>query len=98
MQQTLAPLFIEEQIEQTLFGTTDAEKSEINAKIDIVSKRIKSVTKINGIIVFDPIVKGENIWYNMDKCPDRYKALIEKSTEREYYYPIQYANIEFNTK
>jgi len=85
---------LDAQIENVLFGQSDTEKMEVIRKIKTVSENVNNIVKISGKKVYDPIVKGENIFYNLQKCPEMWREKL--GDERIYYYPIQYANIEFN--
>ena len=79
---TLEPIGIEKQIEDTLSGIVrdfSDKKKEIKNNID-------KVKKINGKSVYNVIMDGDYLRYNLKPRNDG--KLI-------YYYPIQYANIEF---
>ena len=79
---TLKPISIGTQIEDVLSGIVrdfSDKKKEIKNNID-------KVKKINGKKVYNVIMDGDYLHYNLKPRNDG--QLI-------YYYPVQYANIEF---
>jgi len=93
----LQPIRYENQIEDVFVEVKIETKVLIKAKIDRVAKNITNVSKINGIKVYDTVVIGNDIWYNLKPVTEEIKARFENcatSLAREYYYPIQYARIE----
>lgn len=81
------------QIEDCLIGESAETAASKKLKIEFTEKNINSVISVNGSKVFYPIVKGADIWYCLQKAPESWK--VTDQTERHYYYPIQYANIQF---
>lgn len=79
---TLKPIGIENQIEDTLSGIT----RDFSDKKNKIKKNIDKVKKINGTKVYNVIIDGDDLRYNLRRRDDG---------ELLYYYPIQYANIEF---
>lgn len=79
---TLEPIGIENQIEDTLSGIV----RDISDKKNEIKKNIDKVKKINGKKVYNVAMDGDYLHYNLKQRNDG--KLI-------YYYPIQYANIEF---
>ena len=82
----LTPIGIETQIEDCIFGKSRKQETIISDKIKLVSENCDKIKMINGSKVFNTIVDGENIRYNLRNRTDG---------DHKYYYPIQYANIEF---
>jgi len=89
---TTEPIGIETQIENILFGISETEKTETENKILFVSEHVSEIIKINGKKVFNVIVDGNNVCYDLSKY-----QRAENDNYRVYYYPIKYANIEFKT-
>jgi hypothetical protein len=87
-----APIGIETQLENILFGISETEKTETENKIFLVSEHVSEIVKINGKKVFNVIVDGDNLCYDLSKY---HRA--EADNYRVYYYPIKYADIEFKT-
>lgn len=79
---TLKPIGIENQIEDTLSGIT----RDFSDKKNKIKKNIDKVKKINGTKVYNVMIDGDDLRYNLRRRDDG---------ELLYYYPIQYANIEF---
>ncbi len=99
----LQPIAIETQIENVLFGTPQTETDRIKEKVKVITDNIEKVQKINGSRAYDVIVEGDNIYYNLTPIPEKFKKLfpnllkvVNGKTQhtRDYYYPIQYAEIE----
>lgn len=80
------PIGIETQIMDVLFGVSSEQIDKTTEKIKFVSENYGKIKRINGSKVFNAIVDGENIRYNLRNRTDG---------DCKYYYPIQYANIEF---
>lgn len=78
----LKPISTETQIEDTLNGFV----RDFSYKKNEIKKNIDKVKKINGKKVYNVIIDGDYLQYNLRQRKDG--KLI-------YYYPIQYANIEF---
>jgi len=101
---TLQPIGIETQIENVLFGTPQSETDRVKEKVKILTDNITSIEKVNGSKVYDVFIctDFDNIYYNLEPTPERFKNLIEVTKDkkvhhtRKYYYPIQYAKIEFS--
>lgn len=89
----LTPIGTENQLEDVLCGESNDQKQDVQSKINFVANNIDKVKKVNGKKVYNPIVSGKNIEYNLQRCPRQFAHLLN-SAERMYYYPIQYANIE----
>ena len=79
---TLESIGIENQIEDALNGIV----RDFSDKKNEIKKGIDKVKKINGKKVYNVIMDGDYLHYNLKPRNDG--KLI-------YYYPIQYANIEF---
>ena len=79
---TLEPIGLENQIEDTLSGIV----RDFSDKKNEIKKNIDKVKKINGKKVYNVIIDGDYLYYNLKPRNDG--KLI-------YYYPVQYANIEF---
>ena len=79
---TLEPIGIENQIEDTLSGIV----RDISDKKNEIKKNIDKVKKINGKKVYNVTMDGDSLYYNLKPRNDG-KSI--------YYYPVQYANIEF---
>ena len=79
---TLEPIGIEKQIEDALSGIV----RDISDKKNEIKKNIDKVKKINGKKVYNVTMDGDSLYYNLKPRNDG--KLI-------YYYPVQYANIEF---
>ena len=79
---TLEPIGIESQIEDTLSGIV----RDISDKKKEIKNNIDKIKKINGKSVYNVIIDGDYLRYNLKKRNDG---------ELVYYYPVQYANIEF---
>ncbi len=79
---TLEPISLETQIEDTL----SAIVRDISDKQNEIKKNIDKVKKINGKKVYNVTMDGDSLYYNLKPRNDG--KLI-------YYYPVQYANIEF---
>lgn len=79
---TLKPIGIENQIEDVLSGVV----RDFSDKKNEIKKNIDKVKKINGKRVYNVIIDGDYLRYNLRARNDG---------ELLYYYPIQYANIEF---
>jgi len=82
-----APIGIETQIENVLTGQSEQEKAQAQEKIQYTKDHVGEIETINGTNVYDVIVDGENIRYNLKK--------MGTEAVRKYYYPIQYADITF---
>ena len=79
---TLEPIGIEKQIEDALSGIV----RDFSDKKNEIKKNIDKVKKINGKKVYNVIMDGDYLYYNLKPRNDG---------ELIYYYPVQYANIEF---
>ena len=79
---TLEPIGIETQIEDTLSGIV----RDFSDKKNEIKKNIDKVKKINGKKVYNVTMDGDSLYYNLKPRNDG---------ELIYYYPVQYANIEF---
>ncbi len=101
----LQPIEIETQIENVLFGTPQTETDRVKEKVKTLIGNTEKVHKINGKKVYDVIIDTDfnNVYYNLTPTPERFKKLypnllhvINGTTQhtRDYYYPIQYAEIE----
>lgn len=90
----LKPIGLENQLEDLLYGQPEDQKKLLFDKIKQTTENINRIKKINGSPVFDPIIDGEYIRYNLSETSERIKRLFP-TEERDYYYPIQYADIEF---
>ena len=78
----LSSICIDKQIEDTLNGIF----RDFSDKKTSLKKNIDKVKKINGKKVYNVTMDGDYLHYNLRQRNDG--KLI-------YYYPIQYANIEF---
>jgi hypothetical protein len=78
----LKPIGVRTQIEDTLSGIT----RDFSDKKNEIKKNINKVKKINGKKVYNVLMDGDYLHYNLRQRKDG--KLI-------YYYPIQYATIEF---
>ncbi len=87
------PIAIDKQIDNVLFGQSDNEIKEVNKKVEFIVTNIDKVISVNGSVVFNPMVIDGNIWYNLSKPPKMFEHILN-SNARDYYYPIQYANIK----
>jgi len=79
---TLEPIGIEKQIEDALSGIV----RDFSDKKNEIKKNIDKVKKINGKRVYNVVMDGDYLYYNLKSRNDG---------ELIYYYPVQYANIEF---
>ena len=79
---TLEPIGLETQIEDTLSEIV----RDISDKKNEIKKNIDKVKKINGKKVYNVTMDGDSLYYNLKPRNDG--KLI-------YYYPVQYADIEF---
>jgi len=79
---TLKPIGVRTQIEDTLNGII----RDFSDKKNEIKKNINKVKKINGKKVYNVLMDGDYLRYNLRHRKDG--KLI-------YYYPIQYATIEF---
>ena len=79
---TLESIGIENQIEDTLSGIV----RDFSDKKNEIKKNIDRVKKINGKKVYNVAMDGDYLRYNLKPRNDG---------ELIYYYPVQYANIEF---
>lgn len=79
---TLEPIGIEKQIEDALNGIV----RDFSDKKNEIKKNIDKVKKINGKRVYNVVMDGDHLYYNLKSRNDG---------ELIYYYPVQYANIEF---
>lgn len=79
---TLESIGIETQIEDVLIGIV----RDISDKKNEIKKNIDKIKKINGKKVYNVIIDGDDLHYNLRPRNDG--KLI-------YYYPLQYANVEF---
>jgi hypothetical protein len=79
---TLEPIGLSTQIEDVLSGIV----RDISDKKKEIKNNIDKVKKINGKKVYNVIIDGDYLRYNLKKRNDG---------ELVYYYPVQYANIEF---
>lgn len=75
----------ENQINNILFGSSEIDK--VMEKVNILTENINRIKKVNGSKVYDVLIDDKYIYYNLRP--------FKKPSDREYYYPIQYANIEF---
>lgn len=91
----LKPIGLENQLEDLLYGQPEDQKAMIFDKIKQTAENIDRVKKINGSPVFDPVIDGEYIRYNLSETSEKIKRLFPTTKERTHYYPIQYAFIEF---
>lgn len=91
-----APIGLPNQLEDVLQGgPTNEQQAAVLEKIRITSRAIDSVIRINRVEVFLPEVRGADIFYFL-KDPRKSPLYKEDmKLERPYYYPIQYAEIEF---
>ncbi|HBH47671.1 MAG TPA: hypothetical protein DDX98_03485 [Bacteroidales bacterium] len=87
----LKAIGIENQINDALFGPSDNQIKLVKQKIDFVKRNASKVIKVNGDKVYDVIIDEDNIRYNLLKCPAEFIQFMKQ----KYYYPIQYAHIEF---
>lgn len=79
--ETIEPIGIENQIEDTLSGIV----RDFSDKKNEIKKNIDRVKKINGKRAYNVIMDGDYLYYNLKPRNDG---------ELIYYYPVQYANIE----
>ena len=79
---TLEPIGLETQIEDTLSGIV----RDISDKKKEIKNNIDKVKKINGKKAYNVTMDGDVLRYNLRRRDDG---------ELLYYYPIQYASIEF---
>jgi len=101
---TLQPIGIETQIENVLFGTPQSETERVKEKVKLLIENIDKIEKVNGTKAYDVIIDTDfdNIYYNLEPTPERFKNLIEVTKDkkvhhtRKYYYPIQYAKIDLS--
>jgi len=86
------PIGIDNQIEDALEGQTPEQKAEIDKKVKRVTSNVDNITKINGKKVYDVSIDKErgDLRYNLRKSG--------KNENQKYYYPIQYADIEYDTQ
>jgi hypothetical protein len=88
-----SPIGIETQIENVLSGSeSDSEKKAIEKKVEYARKNISNIKKMNGSKVYDLSIEQDefDVWkfrYNLKKTG--------KSTGQKYYYPVQFAEIEY---
>jgi aspartate-semialdehyde dehydrogenase len=100
----LQPIGTEVQIENVLFSTPQSETDRVKEKVKILTDNITSIEKVNGSKVYDVFICSDfdNIYYNLEPTPEVFKNLLQVTEEkkvqhtRKYYYPIQYAKIEFS--
>jgi hypothetical protein len=79
---TLEPIGLETQLEDLLNGVV----RDISDKKNEIKRNIDKVKKINGKKVYNVTMDGDYLRYNLKPRNDG---------ELIYYYPVQYANIEF---
>lgn len=91
----LQPIGIDNQIQDAIQGASDKQAKELKKKIEFVNSNIDKIQKINGKKVFYPTTEGEYIYYHLQKAPKWLEEEILTHKKRKYYYPIQYASIEF---
>lgn len=94
--ETLKPIGIENQIEDVLFGETQEQKTAKEKKVEFTKNNIDKITSINGSKVFDLRIDDDDIFYNLKPAPETWKQYFKDGKFQSYYYPIQYAQIEFN--
>lgn len=95
--QILNPIYTDRQIFNVLEGIKPDEQKAVKNKIEIVKKQLSKITHINGSKVYHCTVIEDNIFYSLTKCPDNLLHFLKHTEEREYYYPIQYAKITFQS-
>lgn len=71
-----------------ILGLTEPEKALIASKIDHTRDNIKAIVKINDTKIYYPEFGSDSIFYQLSPDP----------CSPQYYYPIQYAKIEFKLK
>ena len=76
------PIGLSTQIEDTLSGFV----RDFSDKKNKIKNNIDKIKKINGKSVYNVIIDGDYLRYNLKKRNDG---------ELIYYYPIQYSHIEF---
>ena len=81
------------QIEDCILGMSAENTNSLNLKIEFTKKHIAEIISLNGSKIYYPIIKDDNIYYCLSKAPEW--LTITDKTERQYYYPIQYAEIIF---
>lgn len=91
----LKPIGLENQLEDLFNGQPEGQKKLLFDKIKQTTENINRIKKINGTPVFDPVVDGKNIYYNLTETSENIKRLLPITKKRTHYYPIQYADIEF---
>lgn len=77
------PIGLENQIGDAIEGPSEADLKLTTEKSGRVKQNLSSITKINGKKVYNPTIEGENIEYYL------------KRGGKQYYYPIKYAEIEY---
>ena len=85
----------EKQVEDCLFGQSQEDKDSVNLKVEFTKNHLSDIIEINGSKVFNPTVKGNDIWYWLQAPPAWWKGFITDADKRSHYYPIQYAEITF---
>lgn len=104
---TLQPIGIETQIENVLFGIPQTETDKVKEKVKFLTDNLDKIEKVNGTKVYDVFIctDFDNIYYNLEPTPERFKKVLSNLIQvvngktqhtRDYYYPIQYAKIEFS--
>jgi hypothetical protein len=81
------PIGIESQIDDVLGGQSESDKKKVTEKIQYATENVNSIEKINDAKVYNVIVDGNNLRYNLKNTG--------KNTDQKYYYPVQYAKIEY---
>ena len=83
---TLKSVGVDKQIEKYISSQSEEEKELVFKKIQEVKERLTQIVRVNGNKVFKVSIKEERIIYS-----------LKENSNVLYYYPIQYAQIEFDT-
>jgi DNA repair protein RadC len=93
-QQQQDPIGIDNQIDDALQGQSEEQIKQVEDKAKYATDNVERITKINGKNVYDvSVLFNDGI---MQRWELRYNLKrTGKNTDQKYYYPVQYANIEY---
>ncbi len=60
---------------------------QLEDKINFVSENLAQIVKVNDSKVYNPSLEGDTLYY-----------YLRAKSKTRYYYPVQYAKIEFELK
>ena len=80
------PIGMETQLQDALEGPDKETQDSVRKKVEYTTTNVDKIHKINGSKVYNVTVDQGNLRYNLKNTG---------AYPQKYYYPIQYANIEF---